>query len=91
MEILKVIGLIYLAVISLVSVVVCSVDKIRAQKNEWRISEATLFMLSFLGGAAAMLATMKTIRHKTKHKRFMIGLPIIIALHIVLIYFIVRS
>lgn len=53
-------------------------DKSRAKKHKRRIPERTLFLTAAFGGAAAMYLTMLTIRHKTKHKRFMIGLPLII-------------
>ena len=70
----------YLFVISAVSVFVCVIDKYNAIKNKWRISEKMLFLLSFLGGAVTMYLTMRLISHKTRHKRFMIGLPVIIFL-----------
>lgn len=73
--------IIYLAGISLVSVVITIADKTSAQKGGWRIPEATLMTLGLFGGALAMYVTMKTVRHKTKHKKFMIGLPLEIALH----------
>ena len=75
--------IIYFAVISLVTAIVTATDKYKAQKGLFRISEATLFILAFLGGSLAEYATMRLIRHKTLHKRFMIGLPIIIILQIV--------
>ena len=53
-------------------------DKSRAKRHKRRIPERTLFITAILGGSAAMYITMLTIRHKTKHKRFMIGLPLII-------------
>lgn len=69
----------YLAVISLVSVIVCVADKRRAKiSGARRVPERTLFILSALGGSAAMLATMLLVRHKTRHMRFMIGIPAII-------------
>lgn len=71
---------IYLAVISFISVIVCVLDKLRAKKGKWRVRESTLFLLSALGGSGAMYVTMLVIRHKTLHKRFMIGIPIIILL-----------
>lgn len=80
-------ALIYLAIISLVSAIVCIYDKLISKKNRvaLRIPEKILFLLSALGGSVAMLATMLVIRHKTKHKRFMIGIPIIIVLQAVLV------
>lgn len=73
--------LIYFAIISLVAVFVTLADKIAAKKGSWRVPEATLMLIGLFGGALAMFITMKTIRHKTKHKKFMIGLPLEIALH----------
>lgn len=73
--------IIYFAGISLVSVVMTVADKVSAKKGGWRVPEATLMTLGLFGGALSMFVTMKTIRHKTKHKKFMIGLPLEIALH----------
>jgi uncharacterized membrane protein YsdA (DUF1294 family) len=71
----------YLGLISLISVVVCRYDKIAAKRlPRHRTREATLLLLSALGGSVAMLVTMKIIRHKTKHVKFMLGIPVIILL-----------
>lgn len=75
----------YLTVISLISVIVCVADKSRAKKGKWRIKESTLFLLSALGGSAAMYITMRVIHHKTLHKRFMIGIPLIIIIQATLL------
>lgn len=75
----------YLTVISLISVIVCVADKSRAKKGKWRIKESTLFLLSALGGSAAMYITMRVIHHKTLHKRFMIGIPLIIIIQAMLL------
>ena len=77
--------LIYFAVISLVAVIMTLADKVKAKRNAWRIPEATLMTVGLFGGALAMYVAMKTIRHKTKHKKFMIGLPLEIALHVAII------
>ena len=78
--------LIYTAVLSLLSVIFCLYDKIAAKKYpKNRVPEKTLFSLSVLGGGCAMLACMLLIHHKTKHKRFMIGIPLIIALQAILL------
>ncbi len=70
--------LIYFLSINLISVLVCIWDKQKAKKGGWRVPEKTLFVLCLLGGSVGMYLCMKTIRHKTKHKRFMIGIPLII-------------
>ncbi len=69
----------YILIISLISVVVTIKDKSCAKNGKWRVPEKTLFILSALGGSVAMYITMKAIRHKTQHKRFMIGIPLIMA------------
>ena len=85
-------ALIYSAAISLVTAAVTCLDKIFAKKHMRRIPEATLLSLALFGGAVAEYAVMKLIRHKTLHKKFMTGLPVIIALQLsaiaAIIYFI---
>lgn len=77
--------LLYVAAISLVTAVVTVYDKLAAKKGAWRIPEKTLLLLALVGGAAAELAVMLMIRHKTKHKKFMIGLPAILILHVAIV------
>jgi len=72
----------YLAVISLLAVIITIHDKSAARRHKWRVRESTLLLVSALGGSAAMLLTMLLIRHKTKHAKFMVGLPVIIAMQI---------
>ena len=75
----------YIAVISVVSVIVCIYDKFASKHaTKHRTREATLLALSALGGSAVMLATMLIIRHKTKHLKFMVGIPVIIILQVAL-------
>ena len=83
-------ALIYFAAVSIISAVVCAADKRRAVKGKWRVKESTLFLLCALGGSAAMYITMRLIRHKTLHKRFMIGIPLIIAVQIALSVLLLR-
>lgn len=70
--------LVYLAVCSAVTVVVTVVDKVNAKKKKSRVPEATLLLLGILGGSAAELLAMLLINHKTRHLKFMIGLPAIL-------------
>ena len=70
----------YAAVISVITIIVTVYDKIAAKKRpKRRIRENTLLLLALLGGGAAEYLTMLLIRHKTLHRKFMIGLPVIIA------------
>ncbi|MBR3817249.1 MAG: DUF1294 domain-containing protein [Clostridia bacterium] len=72
----------YLVIINLFTALVTFLDKFFAKKKMRRVPEITLFTLALLGGAAAEYAVMKIIRHKTLHKRFMLGLPAIILLQL---------
>jgi len=69
--------LVYLGILSGIAVCVTIADKIKAKNGAWRVPEATLLLLSALGGSAAMYITMQLIRHKTKHRKFMLGIPLI--------------
>ena len=73
---------IYLAAISLLAVVLTVHDKNAARRHKWRVRESTLLLVAALGGSVAMLITMLLIRHKTKHAKFMVGLPVITALQV---------
>ena len=75
----------YFAAISLVCVIVTVYDKLAAKRRpRHRTPEKTLMLLGLSGGAAAMYVTMLIIRHKTQHKKFMVGLPLMIVLHVVI-------
>ncbi|MDQ0258081.1 uncharacterized membrane protein YsdA (DUF1294 family) [Evansella vedderi] len=65
------------------------VDKQRAKTKQWRISERSLFLIALLGGALGVFAGLKFFRHKTKKALFLIGLPLIIGIHfmLVILYF----
>ncbi|HBL40929.1 MAG TPA: DUF1294 domain-containing protein [Ruminococcaceae bacterium] len=75
--------IIYAVVIGILSVFATILDKIASKKHARRIPERTLLLLGAFGGALPMLITMKCIRHKTLHKKFMLGLPLLILLHAV--------
>ena len=72
----------YLAVISLLAIIFTLYDKSAARRHKWCVRESTLLIVAALGGSVAMLLTMCVIRHKTKHAKFMVGIPVIIALQI---------
>lgn len=72
----------YIAVISLILCIFMYVDKERAKKKEWRISEKTLMTLATVGGACGGVLGMYLFRHKTKHNKFAFGFPILAAIHI---------
>ncbi len=70
----------YFIIINLLGVIFVLSDKRKARKNKWRVPEKTFFIITILGGGLGTYITMRRIRHKTLHKRFMIGLPILIIL-----------
>ena len=74
----------WLIVVSAVAVLACVYDKVISKQNavELRVPEKTLTALSVLGGSLAMYITMQVIRHKTKHAKFMVGIPVIMLLQI---------
>lgn len=88
---LSMILIIYLVLISLLSVIVTIADKIQAKRHRRRVPEATLLWLAALGGSVAMLTTMLLIRHKTRHVKFMAGIPAIILLQAAGAFFILHK
>lgn len=74
----------YLLLVNIVSFITMAVDKSKAKHGKWRISEKTLFLLAAVGGSVGSLAGMYTFRHKTKHTKFVIGMPVILIVHIAL-------
>ena len=80
--------------VSALSIIATVYDKIAAKRMpRCRVPEATLLLLSILGGSLPMYVTMQIIHHKTQHKKFMIGIPVILAVQIVLtiLYFYFRK
>lgn len=73
----------WLTAISGLAIILTLHDKRSARRGARRIPERTLLLVSALGGSAAMLTTMRIIRHKTKHTKFMVGIPVMIVVQIV--------
>ena len=70
--------LIYLAVVNVLTFCLYGIDKRRARRSRWRISEATLLWLAVLGGSLGAWLGMRAWHHKTQHKKFRYGIPLII-------------
>lgn len=81
---LRYVVLVYLAVVSVVTFLVYGVDKWRAKKAQWRISETTLLGLAVIGGSIGAWFGMKVFHHKTLHKKFRYGVPLILIAQIAL-------
>ena len=71
----------YLIFINIISFLTMFVDKKKAIKKKWRISEQTLLSVSFIGGSLGAYLAMILFRHKTKHFKFKYGLPLMIIFH----------
>lgn len=80
--------LFYLIVINILTFLVYGIDKWKAKQGSWRISEATLLILAVIGGSIGALLGMRVWHHKTMHKKFKYGLPLILLVQIALIYLI---
>ena len=78
----------YLIALNIVTFFVYGIDKWKAKQGSWRISEATLLSLAVIGGSIGALLGMQVWHHKTMHKKFKYGLPMILLVQIALIYFI---
>ncbi|MEG1741571.1 MAG: DUF1294 domain-containing protein [Acetivibrio sp.] len=76
--------LIYLCLINLAGFISMGMDKQKAKKHVYRISEKTLFLYAVLGGSLGSILGMQVFRHKTKHKTFLIGMPLILAVQVLL-------
>lgn len=81
---------IYLILINLITVIVTIYDKLCAVKRRWRVKESTLLLLSALGGSICMYITMLLIRHKTRHIKFMLGIPLILIFQLLIAFLIWR-
>ncbi|MCM1226322.1 MAG: DUF1294 domain-containing protein [Clostridium sp.] len=75
------IALIYYAAVNMIAFILYYADKLKAVKHRWRISETALLTVSFAGGCIGAFAAMKLFRHKTKHPKFCILVPMSIVLH----------
>ena len=80
--------LVYLFIVNALGFLLMLADKHKAKKNLWRIPEATLMGFAAIGGSLGSLLGMHLVRHKTKHLKFTLGIPLILALQIVVIVFI---
>lgn len=74
----------YLLIINALSFALMLSDKLKAKKHRWRIPEALLMLIAAIGGSVGMLAGMHLFRHKTKHPKFTVGVPCILAVQVIL-------
>ena len=77
--------ILYVAAVNVVSFLMMGIDKRKAVKRAFRIPESTLFVLAIIGGSIGAIVGMHLFRHKTRHWYFLYGMPVILALQIILI------
>ena len=82
--------IIYLIAINILTFLIFGIDKRKARKGKWRIPEATLIGLAIAGGSIGALLGMYLFRHKTQHKKFTLGIPAIILVQAVIVYFFLK-
>lgn len=80
--------IVYIIILNILGYLIMYIDKRRAKKQQWRIWEQTIFLITFLGGGIGTTLGMYTFRHKTKKIKFIIGLPLITIIEIVVIIYI---
>ena len=83
--------LIYILIINVVTFFVYGIDKYKAKHAKWRIPEATLLLLAAIGGSIGAWCGMKVWHHKTMHKKFKYGVPVIFILQVVLAVWIINK
>ena len=82
---------IYLLIVNLIAFIVWCMDKYFAKAGKRRISEKMLFVWALIGGSIGSLTAMNTVRHKTRHWYFVIGIPLIFVLQCILFVFILKK
>ena len=76
----------YFATVNLITFTAFGIDKWKAVHKQWRIPEKTLLGLSFIGGAAGGLVAMHLFHHKTRKRKFAVGVPLMLVLHLAMGY-----
>ena len=90
MKILLSVLILYLIIVNLVGFAIMGIDKKRAIRGAWRISEASLFFTALIGGSLGCILGMQHFRHKTKHWYFQYGMPAIFIFQVCLFTFLYR-
>ena len=81
----------YLLAVNIVTFLLYGIDKYKAKKGKWRISEATLLTMAAIGGSIGAWAGMRLWHHKTMHKNFKYGIPVIIILQVALAVYLLTN
>ena len=84
-------ALVYMLTVNLAGFILMGLDKKKAEEHRWRISEKTLFLTASIGGSIGVLLGMSIFRHKTKHRKFTLGIPFILSGKILLFVLFLRG
>ena len=81
----------YLIAINVITLLTYGIDKLKAKKGKWRIPESTLLLLAIIGGSIGAWLGIKVWHHKTLHKKFKYGIPLIVIAQIAIVFYIFRE
>ena len=81
----------YLLAVNIVTFILYGIDKYKAKKGKWRIPEATLLTMAAIGGSIGAWAGMRLWHHKTMHKKFKYGIPVIIIMQVALAVYLLTN
>ena len=80
----------YLILINVITFIVYGIDKLKSKRGKWRIPESTLLLLAIIGGSIGAWCGLKVWHHKTQHKKFKYGIPVIIIIQLGLYLYLIR-
>ena len=80
----------YLVLINVITFIVYGIDKLKSKRGKWRIPESTLLLLAIIGGSVGAWCGLKVWHHKTQHKKFKYGIPVIIIIQLGLYLYLIR-
>lgn len=83
--------MIYITIINIAAFCLYGIDKYKAKNNKWRIPESTLLALAAAGGSFGAFASMYLFRHKTRKWKFSAGIPLLMAVHAALAYYLLKA
>lgn len=83
--------IVYILTINLIGFMLMGIDKYKAKKRAFRIPEATLFIVAVIGGSIGSILGMKLFRHKTRHRRFVWGMPAILIFQVIIILLVINA
>ena len=84
------ISILYLVAINVVTFFIYGIDKWKAKRSKWRITETSLLLLALLGGSIGAWLGMKAWHHKTLHKKFKYGIPLIFIIQLAVVMWILK-